>query len=190
MGDEEWAIKTSGNHSSPITHHSILIRAHPAQDKQKLMPKLLPSTLIAIAAAFALTACNDIPKDDHPGQPVTKRKAAFKQIMRALEPMGMVARNSKDYERQEFLASAQELKQLTTQPWVYFTPDSNYAPTRAKAEVWQKPVEFKQAQEKLQASVDQLAKAAESGNLDTIRPAVKDVEKNCKACHEQFRGKI
>lgn len=154
------------------------------------MPRLLSSSLITIATAFALTACNDIPKDDHPGQPVTKRKAAFKQIMRTLEPMGMVARNSKDYERQEFLASAQELKKLTTQPWIYFTPDSNYAPTRAKAEVWQKPAEFKQAQENLQATVDQLAKAAESGNPDIIRPAVKEVEKNCKACHEQFRGKI
>jgi len=154
------------------------------------MPRLLSSSLIAIAAAFALTACNDTPRDDHPGQPVTKRKAAFKQIMRTLEPMGMVARNSKDYERQEFLASALELKQLSTQPWAYFTPDSNYSPTRAKAEVWQKPAEFKQAQENLQAAVDQLAKAAESGNLDVIRPAVKEVEKSCKACHEQFRGKV
>jgi len=150
----------------------------------------MPRLLIAIAATFLLTACNNSPQDDHPGQPVTKRKAAFKQIMRILEPMGMVARDRKDYERQEFLASAQELKQLTTQPWAYFTPDSNYPPTRAKAEVWQKPAEFKQAQEKLQAAVDKLAKAAESGNLDIIRPEVVAVEKSCKACHEKFRGGI
>lgn len=154
------------------------------------MPRLLSSSLIAVFAAFALTACNDTPKDTHPGQPVAKRKAVFKQIMRTLEPMGMVARDRKDYERQEFLASAKELKQLATQPWVYFTPDSNYPPTRAKAEVWQKPAEFKQAQEKLQVTTDQLAKAAESGNLDIIRPAVNEVQKSCKACHDQFRGEI
>lgn len=152
------------------------------------MPRLLSSSLIAIAIAFALTACNDIPKDTHPGQPVTKRKAIFKQIMRTLEPMGMVANERKDYDRQEFLASAQELKQLATQPWAFFTPDSNYPPSRAKAEVWQKPAEFKQAQEKLQTAADQLAKAAESDNLDIIRPAVKEVQKSCKACHNQFRG--
>lgn len=100
----------------------------------------------------------------------------------------MVARDSKDYERQEFLASAQELKQLATQPWAYFTPDSNYPPTRAKADIWQKPAEFKQAQEKFQTAADQLAKAAESGNLNIIRPAVNEVQQSCKACHNQFRG--
>lgn len=154
------------------------------------MPRLLSSSLIAIAAAFILTACNDTPKDTHPGQPVTKRKAVFKQIMRTLEPMGMVANDRKDYDRQEFLASAQELKQLATQPWVYFTPDSDYPPSRAKAAVWQKPAEFKQAQEKLQTTAEQLAKAAESGNLDIIRPAVNEVQKSCKACHNQFRGGV
>lgn len=154
------------------------------------MPRLLSASLVAIAAAFVLTACNDVPKDNHPGQPVTKRKAVFKQIMRTLEPMGMVARDRKDYDKQEFLTSAQELKQLATQPWIYFTADSNYPPTRAKAEVWQKPAEFRQAQDKLRSTVDQLAKAAESGNLDIIRPAVNDVEKSCKACHEQFRSGV
>ncbi|MDD5403780.1 MAG: cytochrome c [Sulfuricella sp.] len=152
------------------------------------MSRLLLSTLIAIAAAFALTACSGTPKDTHPGQPVTKRKAVFKHMLRALEPMGMVARDRKEYDRQEFLASAQELKHLVTQPWIYFTPDSDYPPTRAKADVWQKPAEFKQAQEKLQTAADQLAKAAESGNLDIIRPAVKEVQKSCKACHDQFRS--
>lgn len=151
------------------------------------MPRLLSSSLIAIAAAFALTACNE-PKDTHPGQPVTKRKAVFKQMVRTLEPMGMVARDRKEYDRQELLTNAQELKQLATQPWVYFTPDSDYPPTRAKPEVWQKPAEFKQAQEKLQSAANLLAKAAESGNLETIRPAVNEVQKSCKSCHDQFRS--
>lgn len=100
----------------------------------------------------------------------------------------MVARDNKDYERQEFLASAQELKQLATQPWVYFTPDSNYPPSRAKADIWQKPAEFQQAQESFIAATAQLAKVAESGNLELIRPVVNEVQKNCKSCHNHFRG--
>lgn len=152
------------------------------------MLKSTPSPLLALTLALLLSACDSAPTDTHPDQPVSKRKAVFKQMMRTLEPMGMVARNRQDYQQQEFLASALELQQLSTQPWVHFTPDSNYPPTRAKAEVWQKPAEFRQAQQDLQSATERLVKAARSGNPDLVRPAVNEVEKSCKACHNQFRG--
>jgi len=152
------------------------------------MSKSLSSLLLAITAVLMLASCNNEPKDTHPGQPVTKRKAVFKQILRTLEPLGMVVRNRQDYDQQEFLAGSQELKRLASQPWIYFTPDSNYPPTRAKPEVWQKPADFTQAQQKFQSLVEQLVKAAGSGNLDTIRPVLNDVEKSCKSCHNQFRS--
>lgn len=146
------------------------------------------SRVLAISALLLLTSCGAEPVDNHPGQPVTKRKAIFKQIMRALEPLGMVARNRQDYDRAAFLAGAKELKQLATQPWVYFTPDSNYPPTRAKAEVWQQPAEFSQARQQFQASAEQLVTAAERGDLDAIRPVLNEVEKNCQSCHKKFRS--
>jgi cytochrome c556 len=141
-------------------------------------------------AALMLTACSSEPQDTHPNQPVAKRKAVFKQMMRTLEPMGMVAREREPYESQAFLASAQQLKQLAAEPWPHFTADSNYPPTRARPEVWQKPAEFVQAQQKLRESTEQLLKAAESGNMTQIRPALNKVEESCKSCHQQFRGKI
>lgn len=152
------------------------------------MSKSYTPALLAIASALLLAACDTASRDAHPDQPVSKRKAIFKQMMRTLEPLGMVARNRQDYKQEEFLAGALELEQLSNQPWVHFTPDSNYPPTRAKAEVWQNPMEFQQARDKFKASADQLVKAARSGNLDRVRPAVEEVEKSCKACHNQFRG--
>ncbi len=100
----------------------------------------------------------------------------------------MVARDRKKYNPQEFGVSALELQKLATQPWVYFTPDSNYPPTRANPEVWNKPLEFEQAQEKYQATVRQLVESARIGNLEVIRAAVNDVQKSCKTCHDQFRS--
>lgn len=145
--------------------------------------------LSAMVATLALSACGE-PQDTHPNQPVTKRKAVFKQMLRTLEPMGMVVREREEYERQAFLSGAQELKRLATEPWVYFTPDSNYPPTRAKPEVWNKPADFSQAQQKLKEATEQLARAAESGNMAQIRPALNQVEESCKSCHQQFRGKV
>lgn len=152
------------------------------------MPKVLLA--LTVLTAFTLTACSSEPQDKHPNQPVSKRKAVFKQMMRTLEPLGMAVRGRENYEPQKFLAGAQELKQLSTEPWVHFTANSNYPPTRAKPEVWQKPAEFKQAQEKLMESTQQLVKVSESGNIEQIRPVLNQVEENCKSCHQQFRGKL
>lgn len=144
-------------------------------------------TTLAILAALALTACSE-PKDTHPDQPVTKRKAVFKEMLRTFEPLGQVVREREDYQAQVFLAGAKELDRLASHPWPFFTPDSNYPPTRAKNEAWEKPQEFKQAQHAFQASTALLVKASESGKIDQIRPAFNEVEKSCKACHQQFRG--
>lgn len=154
----------------------------------KPMPRFLLFTVIA--ASLTLTGCSSEPRDTHPDQPVTKRKAVFKQMLRTLEPMGMVVRERENYDSQVFLADAKKLKQLASEPWAHFTPDSNYPPTRAKPEVWQKPADFNHARQKLEESTEKLLKAAESGNMALIRPALNSVEESCKSCHQQFRGKV
>ena len=151
------------------------------------MSKFITASLIALCAAATLTACSNEAKDTHPDQLVTKRRAAFKEFTRTLEPMGLMARGRKDYNPREFNVNALALQKLSTQPWAYFTADSNYPPTHAKPEVWQKAAEFKDAQDQYQATVNQLVKAAQGGDLEAIKPAVNDVEKSCKSCHKQFR---
>lgn len=153
------------------------------------MRKLFSSSVLLLAA-LALSACDDTPKDTHPDQPVTKRRAIFKQFTRTLEPMGMVARGRKDYNPREFNVSALELEKLAKQPWAYFTPDSNYPPTHAKPGVWQQPAEFRLAQDKFQTTVRLLVKAAQGSDLDNIKAAVNEVQKSCKVCHNQFRSDI
>jgi cytochrome c556 len=141
-----------------------------------------------LAAALLLGACNDRVKDTHPQRWVSQRQAAFKQLTKALEPMGLVARERQDYNKAEFQSQALELQELSGKPWAYFTPDSNYPPTRAKPSVWQDAAGFKQAQDSYQARVAQLAKVAGSADVPAIRSAVDAVEKSCKACHDQSRN--
>lgn len=150
--------------------------------------KLIKISSIAglLAIVFSLSACGQT--DTHPGQPATKRKAIFKQFLHTVESMGKVVRGRKPYDQAEFLQQAMKLQSLSTQPWKYFTPDSNYSPTRAKPDVWVKPAEFKQAQQKFIAATNKFVSAAQTGNLDVIRPDFSDVEQSCKACHQQFRG--
>lgn len=146
-------------------------------------------TLLTLVAAIALLAgCNDRVKDTHPQQLVSKRQAIFKQFTKTLEPMGLVARERQDYVKATFVANAQALQELSTQPWAYFSADGNYPPTRAKPDVWAKASEFKQAQDNYLAAVTRLVDVAGSADMQAIRASVEAVQKSCKSCHEQFRN--
>lgn len=149
------------------------------------MPKLL---LSLIASTCFLAACSDRARDTHPQQLLSKRLAIFKNFTKTLEPMGLVARDRKDYVKAEFMASALALQELSKQPWVYFAPDGNYPPTRAKPEVWNKPSEFKQATDHYLSTVDKLVEVSGSADLPAISAAVDAVQKSCKSCHDQFRS--
>ncbi|MDD2918207.1 cytochrome c [Rhodoferax sp.] len=140
-----------------------------------------------VAATVLLSACSDRIKDTHPQQLVSKRQAVFKKFTKALEPMGLVARDRQDYVKASFVASAQALQELASQPWPYFTADGNYPPTRAKPEVWSQAGEFKLAQDKFLAATDALVQVAGSADVAAIRTSVEAVQTSCKSCHDQFR---
>jgi cytochrome c556 len=145
-------------------------------------------TLITLAAVLLLSACSDRVKDAHPQQLVSKRQAIFKNFTKALEPMGLVARDRQDYVKASFVANAEALQELASQPWPYFTADGNYPPTRAKPEVWSQAGEFRQAQDKFLTATDALVQVAGSADMAAIRAKVEAVQASCKSCHDQFRS--
>jgi hypothetical protein len=71
---------------------------------------------IVVVSIGILTACNHESADEHPGQPVTQRRAIFRRIAHSLEQMGLVLRDRKDYDPQEFSANAMELNRLASEP--------------------------------------------------------------------------
>ncbi len=142
---------------------------------------------LLIGACLTLAGCGPKP-DTHPGQPVTKRRALLQETMRTFEPMGIMVRGKNPYVATEFMALADKLQTLSTQPWADFPPGSTYAPSRAKPAVWLQSAQFKQDQDTYIKAVASLAAAAKTGNLDVIRPAYMHVSESCAACHKAFRG--
>jgi cytochrome c556 len=136
---------------------------------------------------LGLVACFEPIKDTHPDQVLTKRRALFKQLNRAMEPIGLMASGRKEFKPDAMLAMAQDLEVLSTKPWAFFPADGNYPPTHAKPAVWSQPEAFKQAQENYQARVHALVLAAQGGKLGSVQQAVEAVTASCKACHKDFR---
>lgn len=145
------------------------------------MPPLLLASLLLAACGQAT------PPDTHPQRWVSQRQALFKEFTRTLEPMGLAARERQPYNPSAFVGQALALQELAQRPWALFPADSQYPPTRAKPAVWAEPARFDQAQADFLQSVDALLAAAQTGSLQAVKPAVEQVQRSCKSCHDSFR---
>jgi cytochrome c556 len=144
-----------------------------------------PPLLIAALTSVMLTACGEA-ADTHPGQPVSERRAAFKKILLAFEPMGVQLRD-KQYDPDRFIALAAKLGQVKNGPWSYFGDDSNYPPTRAKASVWSDSDRFADARRDFLQTTDRLVLVAESRDEAKVAAAYEAIADSCRSCHQAFR---
>ena len=141
--------------------------------------------VIALILLSLLTACGE-PADTRPGQPVTHRRVAMKQILLAFEPMGVQLRDE-GYKADAFLSHAQELAALKNKPWAYFGADTNYPPTRSKPELWSDPTRFESEKKDFVEAADALLVAAESRDEGRVRSAYATLHDSCASCHKAFK---
>jgi cytochrome c556 len=132
-----------------------------------------------------LTACGE-PADTHPGQPVTQRRMAFKEIINHFEPMGVQLRRG-PFDATKFLTLARQLDQLKETPWSHFGADTNYPPTKAKAALWKEPEKFEASRQEFIKAVSALAVVAESGDKKQIATSYETLHETCRSCHEAFK---
>jgi cytochrome c556 len=147
------------------------------------MSRLLPVVLLSTAL---LGACGGEPEDTRPGQPVAHRRAAFKELIKSFEPMGVMIREDK-YDAQRFAALAASVKSLRDAPWQYFGPDTQYPPSHAKDEVWSRPEQFEADRKAFIEATDKLAAVAGTKDAEVAAAAFRAAEKTCRNCHDTFK---
>lgn len=141
--------------------------------------------LIAALPVLLLTACAE-PEDTRPGQPVNHRRAAFKEILKSFEPMGLQLRNQR-YDAKQFAVLANTLAKIKDGPWQYFLPDTNYPPSKAKAALWSEPEKFETSRQSFFKAVDALVVAADSHDVKQITVAYETLHDTCRNCHKSFK---
>jgi cytochrome c556 len=138
-----------------------------------------------LLTAAMLAACGEV-EDTRPGQPVKHRQMAFKEIVKAFEPMGVMLRKDR-YVADKFLPLAETLIAKREGPWSHFGADTNYPPTKATADVWKQPEQFAKDKQAFIAATDTLLAAAQSKDKAQVEKAYDAVHEACKTCHKQFK---
>jgi cytochrome c556 len=151
------------------------------------MNKKTPALLIV--AALLLTACgNSEAPDTRPGQPVAHRRTAFKDLLKAFEPIGVMMRDG-PYDAKKYKQLADQVMALRDAPWQYFQPDTLYPPSKAKPEVWSDAAGFDAQKKAFFDATNQLAAIAGTDDEKKAKAAFDKVETSCRDCHKAYKNR-
>jgi hypothetical protein len=149
----------------------------------KLQKILLASTatVLTIGAGFAFA------QFQKPEDAIKYRQSAFTVMANSFGKISAVVKGEAPYNKDEVAKNAAIVAMMSALPWQAFGPGTEGG--KAESDIWSNNAKFKAASEKMQLAVADLNKAAQSGDLDSIKKAFGVAGASCKNCHDDFKKK-
>ena len=152
------------------------------------MRKVLRTTMTLAAAVLAVaTALPAAAQFAKPEDAIKYRKAVFTVMGTHFGRVAAMANGRVPFDAKVAADSAQIATSMSILPYVAFLPGTDTGDTRAKPAIWTDMDKVKRLAEKMQEEMVKLNAAAKTGNIDTIKAAVGETGKACKACHDDYR---
>ena len=152
------------------------------------MRKLLRTTMMLAAALLGLaTALPAAAQFAKPEDAIKYRKAVFTVMASHFGRVAAMANGKAPFDPKVAVDSAEIATSMSMLPYVAFVPGSDKGETKAKPEIWTEWDKVKGLAEKMQDEMAKFNLAAKTGNIDTIKAAVGETGKACKACHDNYR---
>lgn len=152
------------------------------------MRKLLRTTLTLAATLIGLaTALPAAAQFAKPEDAIKYRKAVFTVMGTHFGRVAAMANGKAPFDAKVAADSAEIATSMSKLPYVAFIPGSDKGDTRAKPEIWTEWDKVKGLAEKMQDEMVKFNAASKTGNIDTIKAAVGETGKACKACHDNYR---
>jgi cytochrome c556 len=140
--------------------------------------------IFLLGCTFALST--SVLAESDPTDLIKYRKNVMSALGGHTAAAGLIIRGKVDYNPQ-LVEHARSLAATTTMIKDIFPPDSELGDTDAKANVWQKPEEFKQHAMDAQEAASAFLKSVEAGDKAEIGKKYAALGKTCKSCHDEFR---
>jgi cytochrome c556 len=145
--------------------------------------------LTVIAAGAALTSLSAAAQFQKPEDAIKYRQSVMTVMGNHLGRIGAMAQGRVPFDAKSAADNAAIVVTMSKLPWVAFGEGTDKGlPTRAKPEIWKDQAKVKDLSTKMMAEAEKFEAAAKTGNLDTIKAAVGDLGKTCKACHDDYRA--
>ena len=143
----------------------------------------------ALVAAALVAACFGAHAQMKPEDQVKQRRSGMAIIGHNFGSLAAMAQEKKPYNKEEAGRNADLVAALADYPHAFFVEGTDkVGDTKAKPEIWQKKSDFDDKMKKMQAEAKKLPQAAR-GDLASLKAAVGDMGKACKACHDDYRAK-
>ena len=151
---------------------------------KRFAPTLLMTAAALLGSAIALPAAAQFAK---PEDAIKYRKAAFTVMGTHFGRVAAMANGKIPFDAKAAADNAEIATMMSKLPYAGFVPGSDKGETKAEPKIWTEMDKFNAAATKMQEEMAKLNVAAKGGNLDTIKAAVGETGKSCKACHDNYR---
>ena len=151
---------------------------------KRLFSTLLMSAAGLLACVIALPAAAQFAK---PEDAIKYRKGAFTVMSRHFGIVAGMANGKIPFDAKSAADNAEIATMMSKLPYTGFVEGSDKGDTKAEPKIWAEMEKFRAAAGKMQEEMVKLNVAAKGGNIDTIKAAVGDTGKACKACHDNYR---
>lgn len=142
---------------------------------------------LALAIAVGTLSAPAFAQFQKPEDAVKYRKASLTVMGNHFSRIGAMANGRAPFDAKVAAESAAIVETMSKLPWEGFVAGSDKGDTAALPAVWAEQAKFKEGSDKLQTATTQLAAAAKTGNLDSVKTAFGATAQTCKACHDAFR---
>ena len=149
--------------------------------------KLQKIVLASTATVLTISAGIAFAQFQKPEDAIKYRQSAFTVMANSFGKIGAVVKGEAPYNKDEVVKNAAIVTMMSTLPWQAFGPGTEGG--KAQSDIWSDNAKFKSASEKMQLAVVDLNKAAQSGDLESIKKAFGTAGASCKNCHDDFRKK-
>lgn len=150
----------------------------------KFQKMILATTVSALTIGSAGVAFAQFQKAE---DAIKYRQSVFTVMANSFGKIGAVVKGEAPYNKDEVAKNAAVVATLSTLPWQAFGPETEGG--KARSDVWSDSAKFKAASEKMQLAVANLNKAAQSGDLGSIKKSFGAASQTCKGCHDDFKKK-
>ena len=137
------------------------------------------ATVLAISAGFAFA------QFQKPEDAIKYRQSVFTVMANSFGKIGAVVKGEAPYNKDEVAKNAAVVAMMSTLPWQAFGLGTEGG--KAQALVWSDNAKFKAASEKMQLAVVDLNKAAQSGDLESIKKAFGSAGATCKVFQDDIK---